>query len=40
MKAEKVENTNPYDERTVNLYRDEPGDYATYNYGLNIIDYY
>jgi putative ABC transport system permease protein len=40
MKAKKVENTNPYDERTINLYRDEPGDYESYNYGLNIIDHY
>ena len=40
MTAKRVENTNPYDKRIINLYRDEPGDYETYNYGLNIIDYY
>lgn len=39
MKAEKVENTNPYDDRTISLYREDEG-YETYNFGLDIIDLY
>ncbi|MDW0118157.1 ABC transporter permease [Sporosarcina thermotolerans] len=40
MKALTVKNTDPYDIRTINLYRGEAEEYRSVGYGLKIIDLY